>query len=171
MTSYIYFIQAQGDGPIKIGVTQFNPLRRMVKIQSDCPWPVELLGTIVGTVAQEKRIHMLLACYRTQGEWFSPHPIVLAAIGEAIRVGVPAEFKKRRGAKHDHPLCLYRAAHNLTVHDIAARTGLTACTISRFETRKNKPNGESLKALIRATGLTVIDLRPDLVEFMAEVAA
>ena len=166
MTTYIYFVQADGNGPIKIGTTQFNPHRRMVKIQSDCPWPVHLIGAIEGTVAQEKQIHLVLGKFRTQGEWFNPHPVVLAAVDEALRVGTEVAFRSERKPKHKHPLCEYRAANKLTVRDIADRTGLSACSISRFETRRNKPCGASLKSLMAATGLTVFDLRPDLAELM-----
>jgi hypothetical protein len=87
-SSYIYFIQARGDGPIKIGFTADNPRRRMVKIQSDCPWPVRLLGAIEGTVSQEKQIHLVLARYKTQGEWFEPTTIVLAAVNLALECPV-----------------------------------------------------------------------------------
>ena len=86
--SYIYFIQARDNGPIKIGFTGDDPRKRMVKIQSDCPWPVQLLGAIEGTVSQEKQIHLLLSRYKAQGEWFEPHPIVVAAVNMALECGV-----------------------------------------------------------------------------------
>lgn len=168
---YIYFIQSKGDGPIKIGFTGDDPRKRMVKIQSDCPWPVDLLGAIKGTIAQEKRIHLVLAPFRTQGEWFEATPIVLAAVAEALRVGETiAAPRKRRAAKYEHPLCLYRAANGLTLYDIAERTGLSPVTICRFEKGSHKPNEDSLRKLIRATGLSLMDLRPDLAKLAAEVA-
>jgi len=98
MTSYIYFIQAANGGPIKIGTTSFNPFRRMAKIQSDCPWPVTLLGAIEGTLSQEKQIHRTLRYFRTSGEWFSAHPKVLAAVDAALQLGKRAEFPTKRNA-------------------------------------------------------------------------
>src|SRR4051812_9870839 len=86
--SYIYFIQVEGDGPIKIGTTGDHPQKRLSKIQTDCPWQVKLLGTIFGSVAQEKRMHLVLAPWKMQGEWFKPHPIVVAAIESALGRGI-----------------------------------------------------------------------------------
>jgi Putative antitoxin of bacterial toxin-antitoxin system, YdaS/YdaT/Meiotically up-regulated gene 113 len=104
VTSFIYFIQAQSNGPIKIGTTRHHPARRMVKIQTDCPWPIKLLGAIEGTSAQEKAIHQTLSFFRTSGEWFSPHPTVMAAIETALRVGKPAEPPpwSKRAARDNH---------------------------------------------------------------------
>lgn len=171
--SYIYFIQAHGKGPIKIGTTGDDPRKRMVKIQSDCPWPVRLLGAIKGSVVQEKQIHLVLARWRTQGEWFEPHPIVLAAIDEAMicgeRIAPIRNPNGGRRAKYDHPLCHYRAKHDLSLQDIADRTGLTRSSLSRFERWSHKPNQESLKAIIEATGLSLFELRPDMAK-LAEVS-
>lgn len=165
--SYIYFIQAQDAGPIKVGVTADDPRKRMVKIQSDCPWPVTLLGTIKGSVAQEKQIHLVLARWRTQGEWFEPHPIVLAAVAEAIRCGDAVKLPSRkRRAKHVHPLCQHRADNGLTLRDLARQTGLTAAALSRFERGQNRPNEDSIRRLVRATGITAAQLRPDIAALM-----
>lgn len=164
MTSYIYFIQAKGSGPIKIGTTGDDPRKRMVKIQSDCPWPVRLLGAIEGTVSQEKRMHFVLSAWRTQGEWFEPHPIVLAAVQEALKHGksLPLQSGKKKGVKYDHALCRYRAERSMSLKVLSGLTGISHCSISRYESGRNVPSGESLKVLMAVTGLAVFDLRPDL---------
>ena len=168
-SSYIYFIQAKGNGPIKIGFTADDPRKRMVKIQSDCPWPVDLIGAIEGTLSQEKQIHDLLSYFRTQGEWFAPHPKVVAAVQEALKVGKPLsiESKKEKGAKYDHALCRYRAKHKITLKALSKLTGISHGSLSRYESGRNVPSGESLKSLIEITGLDVLDLRPDLAKIAA----
>ena len=93
---YIYFIQADENGPIKIGTTQSNPLRRMANLQTGCPSVVRLLGAIEGTPAQERQIHAVLSQFRTHGEWFIPHPIVLAAVELAINCGKSVPFVPKK---------------------------------------------------------------------------
>lgn len=164
MTSYIYFIQAHGDGPIKIGVTGDNPCRRMVKIQSDCPWPVKLLGAISGSVSQEKQIHLVLSRFRTQGEWFEAHPIVLAAVREALRVGERLSQEPERAIrapKYDHPLCRYRSEKGLTLKDIAREVEVSHASLSRIESGGAKPSWELACRLSKFTGIHIRELRPD----------
>jgi DNA-binding Xre family transcriptional regulator len=170
MTSYIYFIQAKGDGPIKIGTTGHDPRKRMVKIQSDCPWPVKLIGAISGTAAQEKQIHLVLSRFRTQGEWFDPHPIVLAAVSEALRYGEALAIETK-AAKHTHALSEYRTQKKLSLRDLGKITGLSAATISRFETGRKRPSANALARICGATGISGASLRPDWAVIFATDAA
>jgi hypothetical protein len=133
---YIYFVQARGNGPIKIGTTQNNPRHRMVKLQTDCPWPVKLLGAIKGTVAQEKRLQLLLSHFRTKGEWFEPHPVVVAAVNEALRIGKRAEFVRQpkpvkpRQPRYNHPLCMWLASNCVRANEFAQRIGVSKSYLS-----------------------------------------
>lgn len=161
MTSYIYFIQAENDGPIKIGFTGRDPRKRMVKIQSDCPWRVKLLGAIEGTVSQEKQIHLLLAMFKTQGEWFEPHPVVLAAVREALNCGkAPSPLNKndRRTSTHDHPLTRYRNERKMSLRSLADQAGLTCGFLSKVERRIQRPGTGAVVALQRVTGIDFSDL-------------
>ena len=65
----LYFIQVK-DGPVKIGRTRLDPLRRMALLQVGCPYELLLLGTIAGEGDAELLIHMHLEEYRMRGEWF-----------------------------------------------------------------------------------------------------
>ena len=172
MTSYIYFIQANGDGPIKIGTTRYNPTRRMVKIQCDCPWPVRLLGAIEGTVSQEKQIHEVLDRYRTQGEWFEPNSIVLAAIETALNSGRRAVFCNAVPVEHLHPLRRYRKTHNpkLTQSDLAERLDVDRITILRWEKGQRNIDISALPDVSKKTGFSPGVLRPDLAEMFGEVS-
>ena len=76
---YTYFIQAGGDGPIKIGWTR-NLLVRLRTLSAMWPVPLRLLGVIKGNV--EAHCHARLAAFRLGGEWFVPLPIVLDFIRE-----------------------------------------------------------------------------------------
>lgn len=167
--SYIYFIQAQDNGPIKIGFTAHNPRKRMVKIQSDCPWPVSLLGAIEGTVSQEKQIHLVLARWRTQGEWFEPSPIVVAAVNLAIEIGVPAPFDERETEEVDesaHPLRRWRFAHNVTQEKLAELLDTIHVNVSRWERGMFVPKRKYWRAIEARTGVTPAEL----VGFVADLA-
>lgn len=162
MTSYIYFIQVDGGGPIKIGITKNDPRKRMSKIQSDCPWPVSLLGATTGALDDEAAFHRNLSAFKMQGEWFKPAPEVLAAIGETLRTTEVSFKPKKRGPKYAHPLCEYRSQHGLTLKDIASRVGVEHATISRIESGKLNPSIDLVARIVEATGIHGGDLRPDL---------
>ncbi len=78
----IYFLEAVGVGNIKIGFTDsLDASDRLSDLQTGSPVPLRLLGTIPGTMADEKDLHRrfasALACGR---EWFKPVPELLALI-------------------------------------------------------------------------------------------
>lgn len=81
---YVYFIQADENGPIKIGFTADDPKRRLAQLQTGNPHCLRLLGAIGGDTARERQFHSELAAWRLQGEWFEPHATVLAAVNEAL---------------------------------------------------------------------------------------
>jgi hypothetical protein len=156
--SYIYFIQAHGDGPIKIGFTASNPRRRMVEIQVSCPWPIKLLGAIEGTVSQEKQIHLVLGRFKTSGEWFEPHPIVIAAVKTAMECGVPAPENISPAVDPDsHPLRLWRHSQTprKTLVELANDMGVTPGHISAIENWNNKPSFRLYTRLYRVTGIKI----------------
>ena len=68
----IYFIQAVDGGPIKIGVTDQHPNRRLEQFQAGCPVKLCVLGTTPGDQWAEDRLHKRFAAHRLHGEWFEP---------------------------------------------------------------------------------------------------
>lgn len=74
----VYFIG--GDvGAIKIGLAG-NAKRRLATIQAHSPIPVRLLAVIAGGREVEMSYHRRFAAHRLHGEWFEPHPDILAEI-------------------------------------------------------------------------------------------
>lgn len=78
----IYFAQAGRGGPIKIGFTAGEPSQRIAKLQTGCPWPIEIVAAVPGTTAEEARLHQIFTGLRTEGEWFKPDASLLRAIHE-----------------------------------------------------------------------------------------
>ena len=76
----IYFLQ-DGEGRIKIGYTGKEDVEdRRRAAQTYNATPVKVLGTVLGTEADEKDLHRRFAAYRTNGEWFQPASELLALI-------------------------------------------------------------------------------------------
>jgi hypothetical protein len=87
----IYFIQPEAGGPVKIGFTA-DLERRLVALRTGSPVPLKVIGTCMGTVADEKRLHLHFDAERVDREWFAPSPELLAAIasGDPLAVCRPA---------------------------------------------------------------------------------
>jgi len=74
----IYFI-GPDDGPIKIGLSN-APLERLACFQIGSPVTLKIHALTKGDFAAEQAYHARFAAHRLHGEWFNPHPDILAAI-------------------------------------------------------------------------------------------
>jgi hypothetical protein len=66
---YVYFLQAFGRGPIKIGYST-NPRRRFSALRTASPEPLDLVATMPGDRNLELRLHEMFGSDRLHGEWF-----------------------------------------------------------------------------------------------------
>ncbi|MCK1479302.1 GIY-YIG nuclease family protein [Bradyrhizobium sp. 197] len=81
----VYFIKPVGmDGPIKIGITEKVPERRLKECGSWSPFPLEIIGSAPGRWEDEQFLHACLAEHHSHGEWFRAAPMVLAAMNTVI---------------------------------------------------------------------------------------
>ena len=76
--AFVYFIQT-ATGQIKIGKA-CDVKARLKGLQTSHPVRLELLATTEGGKEQERRYHKRFADHRLHGEWFEPHPDILAEI-------------------------------------------------------------------------------------------
>lgn len=74
----IYFIGSEC-GPIKIGMAQ-NVNMRLRALQLAGPSKLTVLATVLAPPSEERDYHKQFAAHRLHGEWFSPHPDILAEI-------------------------------------------------------------------------------------------
>ena len=81
--SRVYFIQACGGGPVKIGRSA-DPRARIATLQTANPDHLRIVATMPGGVAVERMLHRMFERHRVRpdGEWFNPEPEVLAFIRE-----------------------------------------------------------------------------------------
>lgn len=81
----IYFIE-NGSGLIKIGFSA-DVETRIKSFRIGSPG-LKLIGTMPGARGHERALHLLLAEYRVEGEWFQDNEHVRAAIKFAVANGV-----------------------------------------------------------------------------------
>lgn len=75
MSGYVYFVQCEGGGPVKIGATR-NLEQRLLALQTGCPFPLRLLSALptADPLGYERHLHRRFARHRLDGEWFKPCP-------------------------------------------------------------------------------------------------
>lgn len=70
MNGYVYFIQAVGGGPIKIGWSE-KPERRLQQLQSAHHEELRILSHFPASRGTESALHAELADHKLSGEWFT----------------------------------------------------------------------------------------------------
>lgn len=88
---WIYFVQYDVGGPIKIG-SAVDVQKRLEQLQSGAAAPLFLLAAIPGGMTEEKALHRKLAKHRLRGEWFQPTDDVLDLVQEAAQIS-PSQFR------------------------------------------------------------------------------
>jgi hypothetical protein len=68
---YIYFIQEEFGGNIKIGVAN-DPEKRLANLQSANPKRLKIVGRFEAGKLAERLRHKMFGEFRLEGEWFSP---------------------------------------------------------------------------------------------------
>lgn len=82
--TWVYFVRRGEDGPIKIGIS-IRPDVRLGELQMGSPEPLTLLGVIEGDYTTERGLHRQFRYVHLRGEWFAPHPDLMAYIERHIR--------------------------------------------------------------------------------------
>lgn len=100
--SYVYFIQCEVNGVIKIGLST-NPETRFSQLQCSCPVALSRLALMRGHRRTESLLHVQFRQFREErGEWFRPDPSLLAFIVRKARLWTsagetpPEVIRKRR---------------------------------------------------------------------------
>lgn len=78
----VYFLRA---GPfIKIGKATGKADYRVSQLQTGCPYPIEVIGTVAGSYGLETELHQRFRHLRSYGEWFHVADDLEAAISDMI---------------------------------------------------------------------------------------
>jgi DNA-binding transcriptional regulator YiaG len=144
----VYFFGLDCDPLVKIGFSE-DPLRRLHKAQSDCPYPLRLLAIVDGGEETEAAFHAEFASFHYRGEWFRLSPEIQSVI-DANKWEAPA-----RDAG-DSEMRTIRFALNLSQAELAEKLGIHQTAVSRFESgnlamdRRTELAMEALKNGLRA---------------------
>lgn len=79
VTGFVYFIQMDRIGPIKIGFAT-NVFRRLAHLQTASPYQLNLLAYFAGTREDENMTQNCLRESNIRGEWFHPTEKVLGYV-------------------------------------------------------------------------------------------
>jgi len=84
-TGFVYFIQMDRIGPIKIGFAK-DVLYRVSQLQTANPYQLNVLAFFAGDDGDEKQIQCSLKDANIRGEWFHPTEKVLGYVDMAIKL-------------------------------------------------------------------------------------
>lgn len=79
----VYAIRNRGNGCIKIGWA-IDPKKRIKELATAHSERLDLLGSVRGGRALEKALHYHFGDHRTNGEWFNPHPDIIAWVEQCL---------------------------------------------------------------------------------------
>lgn len=74
------------DGPIKIGCSE-TPMQRLETLACWSPFPLEVIGSVVGSFEDEKFLHHCFADHHSHREWFRSSEKLRNAIAEILHAG------------------------------------------------------------------------------------
>lgn len=153
MTGSVYLIESTA-GQFKIGFTKNDPRRRLAMLRTGNADDLSLVGTVAGTMDDEKELHRLLRPWRVSREWY----VGCRAIDYlAERVSPMAEGR----AVGDHPLAHARAAAGLSQADLAKAVGLCRVSVARIEGRSQEPTLPTVSKIIAALKAKDVELSAD----------
>lgn len=93
VTGYVYFIQMDRIGAIKIGYTT-DVEKRIASLQTASPYKLYLLCVFPANEEIERQLHYCFRDVRLEGEWFLPHPFLLKELDLIINLNKKHGFKK-----------------------------------------------------------------------------
>lgn len=142
----IYFIQAE-NGPIKIGYSR-SLEKRLKSLQASNGQKLTVLGTMKGTLKDEKSLHEKFSDYKISSEWFRPYSDLLKFIKEnSVKVEEAALHKETcvylPKIEKIFPIVgenikLARLRRKITSSMLAERVGITRMTLASVE--RGDPN-------------------------------
>lgn len=153
MSGFIYAV-GDGEGRVKIGWSG-DPFKRLVKIRSDCPGNIRLLGLIDGTRQQEAELHALFGPWNVTREWFRLEGPVAAFVDLMPK---PKPRVARSKDENPHPLAIWRKQNGQSMESLSEAVGVDRLSIWRWENRKRMPQCSLWAKIEAVTGVTPADL-------------
>lgn len=153
MIGSVYLIEST-TGQFKIGFTKNDPRRRLAMLRTGNADDLSLVGTVAGTMDDEKELHRLLRPWRVSREWYAQCPAIDYL---AERVSPVVEGR----AVGDHPLAHARVAAGLSQTELAKAVGLCRVSVARIEGRAQEPPLPTVSKIIGALKAYGVELSAD----------
>ena len=84
MDGFIYFIQPEQGGPVKVGWCRHDARLRRTELNIGFPGVLVLLASAPGSKTDEELLHKRLDHEHYRGEWFWPGPELKAVMAELL---------------------------------------------------------------------------------------
>ena len=97
----IYLIKTKDNDFYKIGYTSNSVKKRLKSIQTCCPYKLEIINKVNGSIQEEKILHTLFKEHKTQGEWFKLDKIYLDILLNVMQhISTEIELPKKPSKKN-----------------------------------------------------------------------
>ncbi len=146
---YVYFMQCDFGGPIKIGCSHKPTLRQQVA-RPEMPFELVLIGQVPGSYYIEDFLHCWFRPWNIRGEWFQPHPELWRTALEARTKGaihfLPPDIPRGMRAEL-HSSDWLRSHFKVPVEEIAGLMGCSVRNVEGIEAQPTTTNHLYLAAL------------------------
>ena len=135
--TFVYFLQVEGGGPIKIGCSR-DPLNRLRSLMFWCPYRLMIVATAPGCRIAEAALHERFAADRLHGEWFRPAPALMALIAKVnddgkLDAGIPNTVAISREIHRGRPrLAPILKRHGISLRELAVGVGSPQGTVNHW---------------------------------------
>lgn len=150
--SFIYFVQAEFMGRVKIGRTK-DVKGRLVSLRVASPCPLRLLAIILGGPKEERELHRRFSHLRVHSEWYE----VRADLSEYLATLPPYEGASSEPAPVDETkLKKYIRDHGIFQRHLARKLGVSSARISQLVNGLDHPNLPMMRRIAEITGGAVM---------------
>lgn len=147
----VYFIQAGGNGPVKIGRTE-DPENRLRYLQTAHYEELQIIRVIDGGAETEAWLHRHYSRWRVRGEWFDYQ--------DSMETISPPEESPPEPCYGSPTLTEFLNSGRISRGDFAKRVGVSVEAVRLWERGERFPRRDKIAEIEKATGgdVTVSDL-------------
>ena len=156
---FVYFIQGQTTGLIKIGQTARSVSNRLRVIQSNSPDKLEVIKVIKSEKGAEQFLHDKFESVRSHGEWFYPSADLIEFIQSSDKIEIPAlSIETEKPVSIGNKLNQLLDKKQMTHYRLAILTGIGHDSMSLYRNGKRTPKAETIKKIAETLGVTIDEL-------------
>ena len=140
----VYFIQANQNGPVKIGTAE-DVIGRLRELQTAHYMTLRLLREIDGDRRIESALHKQFASLRIRGEWFAFHPDMMTVTAADF------DLKPTAAVAGNAKLRAWLNDSRLSESEFGGQIGTSQAAVNRYCQGIRVPRGAVMKRIVAAT--------------------